>query len=204
MPRLTAWQAPPQGRRGGAILSPPGTPRVLTLTPRGRGPTVQHRQPRGSWSFVVDWGLAKVVGRPEPFATEEEFTLRPVSATEATPTRTGAAIGTPQFMSPEQAQGRISELGPASDVYSLGATLYCLLTGFAPFHDCDTDSALEGAAQGAFTPPHELKANLPAGLETIGLALPPTSIHTAQCCLRCLLAAKCSRQQPSRLSSCTS
>ena len=48
-------------------------------------------------------------------------------------TRPGSAIGTPRYMSPEQAEGDLERVGPASDVYSLGATLYCMLVGHGPF-----------------------------------------------------------------------
>ena len=44
----------------------------------------------------------------------------------------GTAIGTPTYMSPEQSEGRLAQIGPASDIYSLGATLYCLVTGRPP------------------------------------------------------------------------
>ena len=86
-------------------------------------------------TLVVDWGLAKIVGRDEPGTSDPsaEPTLRPPSASGTGETLPGTALGTPAYMSPEQAEGRLDLLGPASDVYSLGATLYVVLTGRAPF-----------------------------------------------------------------------
>src|SRR5262249_2279674 len=90
-------------------------------------------------TLVVDWGLAKVVGRPEG-AGSAEGTLRPATASGSSETLPGSALGTPAYMSPEQARGEIDRLGPASDVYSLGATLYCLLTGRTPLEDPDDEA----------------------------------------------------------------
>src|SRR5262249_38083181 len=81
-------------------------------------------------TLVVDWGLAKATGRSEPRAGER--TLMPSSASGSSKTLTGSALGTPAYMSPEQAGGDLDRLGPRSDVYSLGATLYCLLVGKPP------------------------------------------------------------------------
>ena len=72
-------------------------------------------------------------------------------------------------MSPEQAAGRIDELGPASDVYSLGATLYCLLTGRAPFNDQDMPELLRKVERGDFAPPRKLKGWVDPALEAICL-----------------------------------
>ena len=88
-------------------------------------------------TLVVDWGLAKPIDRPElEIDTERNRSaLKPMLLSGTAATRMGSAVGTPQYMSPEQAAGRLDLIGPRSDVYSLGATLYCLLTGKAPLSD---------------------------------------------------------------------
>jgi serine/threonine-protein kinase len=120
-------------------------------------------------TLVVDWGLAKVVGRPEGDGAAAEGTLRPASASDSVPTQAGSALGTPPFMAPEQAAGRLDQLGPASDVYSLGATLYCLLTGRAPFERGDVGAVLRKVQQGDFPPPRQVKRDVPAALEAVCL-----------------------------------
>jgi serine/threonine-protein kinase len=119
-------------------------------------------------TLVVDWGLAKPVGRSDAAAGPEP-TLRPPAARGSTPTQAGAALGTPAYMSPEQAAGKLDELGPASDVYSLGATLYCLLTGKAPVHELDLAAAISKVQWGDIQEPREINAEVPRALEAICL-----------------------------------
>ena len=77
----------------------------------------------------------------------------PSSASGSAETLPGSAIGTPAYMSPEQAAGDLERLGPRSDVYSLGATLYCLLTGKPPFEADDLGAVLAAVQQGRLPAP---------------------------------------------------
>lgn len=118
-------------------------------------------------TLVVDWGLAKVRGRQEGAHDNGETTLKPSSGDSSSGTRVGSALGTPAYMSPEQAQGRVDELGPASDIYSLGATLYYILTGQAPFFGKDVASTLTSVSQGDFLPPRKVRPAIARSLSAV-------------------------------------
>ncbi len=104
-------------------------------------------------TLVVDWGLAKATGKGHVAAGERA--MMPSSASGSAETLPGSAMGTPAYMSPEQARGEIDQLGPRSDVYSLGATLYCLLTGAPPFQSEVLESVLRAVQDGNFPSPRE-------------------------------------------------
>ncbi|MGO9471251.1 MAG: protein kinase domain-containing protein [Isosphaeraceae bacterium] len=120
-------------------------------------------------TLVVDWGLAKAVGRSDPTRARGECVILPSSGSGSAETIEGSALGTPSFMSPEQASGQLDRLGPASDVYSLGATLYCLLTGTPPFMGENVREVLARAQNGDFVPPCRVDRSIPPTLEAVVL-----------------------------------
>lgn len=120
-------------------------------------------------TLVVDWGLAKSIGETEQQTLAEETVIVPELGGESVPTRMGEVVGTIAFMSPEQAAGKQELLGTASDVYSLGATLYALLTGKVSQSGADAGTLLRNILAGKFTKPREIKRNLAPQLEAICL-----------------------------------
>jgi WD40 repeat protein len=100
---------------------------------------------------VTDFGLAKQVD------------------SDGGQTRSGAIIGTPSYMAPEQAGGHVRQIGPASDVYALGAILYECLTGRPPFRAATPlDTVLQVISEEPVAPT-QLQPKLPRDLETICL-----------------------------------
>jgi serine/threonine protein kinase len=98
-----------------------------------------------------------------------DFGLAKRLADDAGLTRTGELLGTPSFMSPEQVSGDPTKIGPTADVYSLGATLYALVTGRPPFQAASTVDTLKQVVDQEPVPPREFDANIPPEIETITL-----------------------------------
>ncbi|MBC7822122.1 MAG: serine/threonine protein kinase, partial [Planctomycetaceae bacterium] len=118
-------------------------------------------------TLVVDWGLAKVVGRHELHASGSEGTI--ASMRSADETAMGSIKGTLAYMPPEQARGEITSLGPHSDIYSLGAILYALLTGHPPITARNPREILDQVKAGRFPKPTECNQHVPKALEAVCL-----------------------------------
>jgi serine/threonine protein kinase len=101
---------------------------------------------------ITDFGLAKRLDADSTGWTPE-----------------GAVVGTPNYMAPEQAAGRVSDIGPAADVYALGVMLYEALTGRPPFRSDSWSETIRQVLQDEPTPPTRLQLEVPRDLETVCL-----------------------------------
>ncbi len=98
-----------------------------------------------------------------------DFGLAKVMKDDSGLTQPGVVMGSPSYMPPEQASGRHGDIGPASDVYSLGAMLYELLTGRPPFRGATALATLRDVMEAEPVPPRRLQADIAPDLETICL-----------------------------------
>jgi serine/threonine protein kinase len=150
---------------GNVLLSAGSAPRSAELP---EAPTLEGLAPRAPGAAVPvpkvsDFGLAKWV------------------EAGAALTQTGAIVGTPNYMAPEQAEGR-KDVGPLADVWALGAILYECLTGRPPFQGATPMETVFHVLHKEPPPPRQLRAGIPADLETT--------------CLKCL-AKEPARRYPS-------
>jgi serine/threonine protein kinase len=149
-------------------------------------------------TYLMDWGLALMKRVQTPAETAQEADKPKIDQAENSPlkscedaeshvtessilpadvgweTRSEPLVGTPAFMSPEQANGNAQQVGPASDVFGLGATLYCLLTGKSPYNVNvdnvnDVGRMVLRARIGEFPKPSQVTKAIPRPLEAICL-----------------------------------
>ncbi len=119
-------------------------------------------------TLVVDWGLAKPISSEGAAQPAGEEKLTPISGS-GYGTPTVGVVGTLSYMSPEQAQARWDVVGPASDIFSLGATLYAILTGRAPYQGKSLGEIYQRVEWCQFPKPRELRSQVPRALEAICL-----------------------------------
>jgi len=140
----------------GADSQETGFPTITSSNQRDGALDLKRWHPK-----ITDFGLAKCVGD------------------ESGQTRSGDVLGTPSYMAPEQASGKIQEIGPCSDIYALGAILYELLTGRPPFRGENAWDTIAQVVEADPVPPRRLQPKVPRDLETI--------------CLKCLEKAPARR-----------
>jgi serine/threonine-protein kinase len=119
--------------------------------------------------ILLDWGLAKVVNSSDPASATVVQPVAPVpqGADSRDATQPGQVLGTPAYMSPEQAAGRFDQVDRRSDVYGLGAILYEILTGQPPFSGSGTDELLRRVREEEPTAPRRVNPEAPAALAAV-------------------------------------
>ena len=141
---------------------------------------LRHEIRKPQAEFVSDCGIR--ISDFEPKVTDFGLAKRLDQASDQT--RSGVIVGTPSYMAPEQAAGKTKDIGPAADVYALGAILYELLTTRPPFRAATTLDTLHQVIHDEPVAPMRLQPALPRDLDTICLKClakePARRYHSAQ------------------------
>lgn len=145
-------QGPLSGRQAAEILAP-----ICRAIHYAHSSGVLHRDLKPSNILLDEQGTPYV----------SDFGLAKRMEGEATLTQSGAILGTPSYMAPEQAQGSRGELSPQSDVYSLGAVLYFLVTGRPPFQASTPLDTVLAVLEQDPPPPRLLNPGIDRDLEMI-------------------------------------
>ncbi len=136
---------------------------LLGGSPRGGDPVTLHLGGSSDTPGLpsarshVDGGIVKVTDFGLARTRESELSV------------TGEVLGTPSYMPPEQARGQVKAIGPAADVYGLGAVLYFLLTGRPPFQSSDPVETMRQVCEVEPVPPRQLNPQVPRDVETLCL-----------------------------------
>src|SRR5262249_19128079 len=120
---------------------------------------IMHRDLKPANVLLTSQGVPKIT----------DFGLAKRLETDSSQTRSGALVGTPSYMAPEQARGNVREVGPLADVYALGAFLYESLTGRPPFLGSTALDTMEQVRSQEPVPPSHLQPKVSSDLETICL-----------------------------------
>jgi len=133
---------------------------------------------------IMDWGVAKIVGRKED--TADRVVVSDRQDDDANRTMAGSILGTPSYMSPEQARGEVNYMGPSSDIFSLGVILYELLALKTPWTAQTSAQVLDQVKNFNPEPPSKMSPDrkIPPELEQLALKciekMPHKRIQTVQ------------------------
>ncbi len=147
------------------VKEQPLEPREAARVMQQVAEAVQHAHERGI--IHRDLKPQNILMTSTGQARVTDFGLAKQMATDSSLTATGQVMGTPSYMPPEQASGSVKELDQRADVYSLGATLYCLLTGRPPFQAATLTETLRQVAEQDPVSLRLLNSSIPVELEAI-------------------------------------